>query len=175
MQFPLPLCRVVDSTNLLQVFDGDAGACLVFDKDVFPRFGMFLVIRAFSKANTVVLDVVFDTVLLPRHRGTRVFLVDAVSVVVVVVFLAVTGRIRTVIGFPLAVPRVEGFSEFLQNALTGLRMQSFVLGVTFQLGFEVAVVRNLTRVLPDLLRVVVRDVPELAGVPPVQVEHLLYL
>ncbi|ERG92078.1 MAG: hypothetical protein J07HQW1_02113, partial [Haloquadratum walsbyi J07HQW1] len=73
----------------------------------------------------------------------------------------------------LAVPRVEGFSEFLQNALTGLRMQSFVLGVTFQLVFEVAVVRNLTRLLPQLAGVVVSDVPEFAGVPPVQVEHFL--
>ena len=45
--------------------------------------------------------------------------VDAVVVVVVVVFLAVAGRIRSTVGLPLTVPRVEGFSEFLQNALTG--------------------------------------------------------
>ena len=43
---------------------------------------------------------------------------DAVALVVGVVFLAVAGRIvPVVIG---AVPRVEGFSEFFQNALTGL-------------------------------------------------------
>jgi len=37
-------------------------------------------------------------------------------------FFAVAGRVRSIIVLPIAVPRVEGFSEFLQNALTGLRM-----------------------------------------------------
>ncbi len=62
----------------------------------------------------------FDAVLLPRHRAAWVFFVDAATLLVVVVFLAVAGRIRSSVRLPLAVPRVEGFSEFLKNALTGL-------------------------------------------------------
>ena len=131
---------------------------------------MFLVTRALGESNAVVLGVVTDAVLLPRHRATRVFFVDAATLVVVVVFLAVAGRIRSTVGFPLTVPRVEGFSEFLQNALTGLAMQSLVLVVTFQLVFEVSVVGYLTRVLPDFSGVVVGDVPELASRPPVPVK-----
>ena len=61
-----------------------------------------------------------DAVLFPRHRASRVFFVDAITVVVVVVFLTVAGWIRTRVVLAFAVPRVEGFSEFLQNALTGL-------------------------------------------------------
>jgi hypothetical protein len=104
-----------------------------------------------------------------------VFFVDATALRVVVGFLAVAGGIRSTVGLPLSVPRVEGFSEFLQNALTGLTMQSFVFGVTFQLVFEVAVGRNLARVLPHVSGVVVSDVPEFAGRPPVSVERFLYL
>ena len=132
-------------------------------------------IRAFRKSDTVVLRVVADAVLFPRHRRTGVFFVDAVAVVVVVVFLAVAGRIRAIIGLPLAVPRVKGFSEFLQNALTGLTMQSLVFWMGLQLVFEVAVVGNLARFLPHFSGVVVSDVPELAGRPPVPVERFLYL
>ena len=62
----------------------------------------------------------FDAVLLPRHRAAWVFFVDAATLLVVVIFFAVAGRIRTRVRLPLAVPRVEGFSEFLKNALTGL-------------------------------------------------------
>ncbi len=81
---------------------------------------MVFVVRAFREPDVVVLGVVTDTFLFPRYGGTRVFLVDAVSSVVVVVFLAVAGRIRTRVVLAFTVPRVEGFSEFLQNALTGL-------------------------------------------------------
>lgn len=42
-------------------------------------------------------------------------------------------------------------------------MQSLVLVVTFQLVFEVAVIRNLPGFLPDLPGVVVCDVPQFAG------------
>jgi hypothetical protein len=104
-----------------------------------------------------------------------VFFVDPIAVVVVVVFLAVAGRIRSPVGLPLSVPRVEGFSEFLQNALTGLRMQSLVFWMNLQLVFEVTVVRNLPGFLPHLMGVVVSDVPEFAGRPPVPVERVLYL
>ncbi len=45
------------------------------------------------------------------------FFVEAVAVVIVVVFLAVTRWISSTVGLPLSVPRGEGFSEFLQNAL----------------------------------------------------------
>jgi len=47
--------------------------------------------------------------------------------------------------------------------------------VTFQFVFELAVVRNLARLLPHLTGVVIRNVPELAGRPPVYVEHLSHL
>jgi hypothetical protein len=43
-----------------------------------------------------------------------------------------------------------------------------------QLGLEVAVVRNLARVLPNFAGVVVSDVPEFAGRPPMPVERFLY-
>jgi hypothetical protein len=56
-----------------------------------------------------------------------VFFVDAAALLVVVVFFAVAGRIIPVI--ITGVPRVEGFSEFLQNALTGLTVQSLVLWI----------------------------------------------
>jgi len=44
VKFPSRFRLVVDGANLLQVFDRDAGACLVFDKDVLPCFRVFLVI-----------------------------------------------------------------------------------------------------------------------------------
>ena len=122
VEFP-PLFRlVVDGPNLLKILDGDAGGSFVFNKDVFPRSGVFLVIRALRESHSIVLGVVADAVLLPRHRATRMFFVDTTTLVVVVVAFAVARRIHPVVGLPLFVPRVEGFSEFLQNALTGLRM-----------------------------------------------------
>ena len=75
----------------------------------------------------------------------------------------VTLRVRSTVGLPFSLPRVESFSEFLQNALTGLGMESFVfwMGLGFQLVFEVAVVGNLARFIPDLSGVVVGDVVRL--------------
>jgi len=137
--------------------------------------GVFLVIRTFREPYSIVLGVVFDAVLLPRHRTAWVFFVDATALFVVVVFLAVAGWIRSIIGLPLTVPRVEGFSEFLQNPLTGLTVQSLVFGVTFQLVFEVAVVGDLPGFVPHFAGVVVCDVPEFAGAPPVSVERVIYL
>ncbi len=58
---------------------------------------VFLVVRAFRQANAVVLVVVCDAVLFPRHGGARVFFVDATALLVGVVFLAVAGRIRSVV------------------------------------------------------------------------------
>ena len=130
----------------------------------------------------------FDAVLLPRHRAAWVFFVDATPLLVEVVFLAVAGRIVPVI--TTGVPRIEGFSEFRKNALTGLAVQSLVLRVNLQLIFEVAVVGNLVRFLPDLSGVIVGDVvrlcltgsqtesenvPEFAGRPSVPVGRVLYL
>ncbi|ERG93368.1 MAG: hypothetical protein J07HQW1_03429 [Haloquadratum walsbyi J07HQW1] len=86
------------------------------------------------------------------------FFVDATPLLVEVVFLAVAGRIRSTVRLPRFVPRVEGFSEFRKNALTGLAVQSLVLRVNLQLIFEVAVVGNLVRFLPDLSGVIVGDV-----------------
>jgi hypothetical protein len=47
--------------------------------------------------------------------------------------------------------------------------------MNLQLVFEVTVVRNLPGFLPHLMGVVVSDVPEFAGRPPVPVERVLYL
>ena len=90
-------------------------------------------------------------------------------------FFAVAGRIRTRVRLLRFVPRVEGFSEFLKNALTGLTVQSLVVVVSLQLVFEVAVVRYLARGFPLLSRVVVGDIPEFRCTPPVPVKRFLYL
>ena len=79
VEFPATLRVVVDGTNLLQVLNLYTGACLVLDKDVFLRFGVFLVIRPFRETNAVVLGIVSDAVLFPRHRTARVFFVDAAA------------------------------------------------------------------------------------------------
>ena len=115
---------------------------------------------------------------------------DETALVVVVVFLAVAGWIRTIIRLPRFGPRVEGFRKLFQNFLTGLRVQSLVFRMTLQLVFEVAVVGNLARFFPLLSRVVVGDVvrlcltgyqtqsdnvPEFAGRPSVPVDRVLYL
>jgi hypothetical protein len=73
----------------------------------------------------------------------------------------VTLRVRSTVGLPFCLPRVESFSEFLQNALTGPGMESLICWMCFQLVFEVAVVRNLARFIPDLSGVVVGDVVRL--------------
>ena len=44
-----------------------------------------------------------------------------------------------------------------------------------QLVFQLLVVRNLARLLPDLAGVIVGDVPEFAGTPPVAVERVFDL
>ncbi|ERG96335.1 MAG: hypothetical protein J07HQW2_02812 [Haloquadratum walsbyi J07HQW2] len=59
------------------------------------------------------------------------FFVDATTLVIGVVFLAVAGWIVSV--FAGAVPRIEDFSEFLQNVLTGLTVQSLVRWMSVQL------------------------------------------
>ena len=100
---------------------------------------------------------------------------DAATLLVVVVSFAVAGRIRSSVRLPLAVPRVEAFSEFLQNALTGLTVQSLVVVVSLQLVFEVAVVRYLARGFPLLSRVVISDIPEFRCTPPMPVKRSLYL
>jgi hypothetical protein len=102
-----------------------------------------------------------------------VFFVDAVAVIVIVVFFAVARRVvPTII---TGIPRVEGFSEFLQNPLTGLRMESSILFVILQLAFQVRVIGDLPGFVPLLAGVVVGNVPELAGTPPVVVERLCNL
>ncbi|ERG97145.1 MAG: hypothetical protein J07HQW2_03631 [Haloquadratum walsbyi J07HQW2] len=44
-----------------------------------------------------------------------------------------------------------------------------------QLVFQFLVIRNLARPLPDLAGVVVGDIPELAGTPPMTVKRLCNL
>ena len=71
-------------------------------------------------------------------------------------FRARQGCIPTLAGVPhdshllrvvlvLLLPRVEGFSEFLQNALAGLTVQSLVFAVSLQLAFQLRVVGDLAR------------------------------
>ncbi|ERG96810.1 MAG: hypothetical protein J07HQW2_03294 [Haloquadratum walsbyi J07HQW2] len=96
-----------------------------------------------------------------------------------VIAFAVAGQIVSIVVG--AVPRVEGFSELLQNTLTGLTVQSVVLVVGLQLVFEVSVIGigigDFTCLIPHFAGVVFSDIPKLAGTPPVPVlvEHLLYL
>ena len=175
VQFPPLLRLAVDGPNLLQVLDRDFGASFVFNEDVVPVSRVVFVVRAFREPDVVVLGVVTDTFLFPRQGTAWVFFVDAVSIIVVVVFLAVAGRIRTRVVLPFPVPRVEGFSEFLQNALTGLRMESFVGCMSLQLAFQVRIIENLARVIPHLAGVIVRNVPQFRCTPSVQVEHPLHL
>ena len=87
VEFPSLRRLVVDGSNLLQVLDGDAGGRLVLNEDVVPVSRVVFVVCAFREPDSVVLRVVFDAVLLPRHRAARVFFVDATALVVVVVFL----------------------------------------------------------------------------------------
>ncbi|ELZ65784.1 hypothetical protein C457_15687 [Haloferax prahovense DSM 18310] len=74
---------------------------------------------------------------------------------------AVAGRSGTVVAVPtLPEPAVERFSEFFENALTGLRMQVRVAFVAFEFGFEFSVIGNLARFVPLFLCVVATDVPK---------------
>ncbi len=148
VEFPPFFLSVVDGPDLFQVLDLDVGARLVLDEDVVAVTRVVFVIRALRETNAVVFRVVAEAVLLPRHRATRVFLVDATALVVVVVLFAVARRV--VPSVVARVPRVEGFSEFLQNPLTGLRMESVVLVVFLQLVFQLFVTGNFAGVVPDL-------------------------
>ncbi len=118
VEFPPLLRLVVDGADLLDVLHVDVRTRLVFDEDVFSRSGVFLVVRALAETDLVMLWVVAESFLLPRHGAAGVFFVDAAPLVVVVAGFAVAGRVVPVV--ITGVPRVEGFSEFLQNPLTGL-------------------------------------------------------
>jgi hypothetical protein len=74
---------------------------------------------------------------------------------------AVAGRSGTAIAVPtLCKPAVERFSEFFENALTGLRMKVRIAFMAFEFGFEFPVIGDLARFVPLLLCVVATDVPE---------------
>ena len=47
--------------------------------------------------------------------------------------------------------------------------------MSLQLVFQLLVIGNLPGLLPDLAGVIVGDVPEFAGTPPVPVKRVLYL
>ena len=88
---------------------------------------------------------------------------NAVAVVVVVVFLAVARwGVPVVVG---TVPRTEGFRKLFENVLTGLAVQSVVFGVGLQFVF----VGNFAGFVPLLAGVVVGDVPQFGCRPPVPV------
>ena len=96
------------------------------------------------------------------------FFVDSAALIVVVVAFAVARWVVPVVVGTIS--RVKAFSELFKNSLTGLAVQSVVFGVVFHLGFEFRVVRNFASFVPLLTGVVVANVPEFAGTPPVTVK-----
>lgn len=72
-----------------------------------------LVVETFEEAEVVVLGIVLDTLLLPRHGGARV----------VVAVFSVAGWIGVFVSaLACFVPTGERLSKFFENSLTGLRM-----------------------------------------------------
>ncbi|ERG94006.1 MAG: hypothetical protein J07HQW2_00440 [Haloquadratum walsbyi J07HQW2] len=117
MQFPASFRFVVDSPELLQILNRNTGASFVFDndKDVLPRFGMFLFScdsRPWTGGHgcSWYRDGCHSASTSP-DRTARMFLVivNTIAVVVGVVLLAVAGRIRSTVTVrvSLAVPRHE--------------------------------------------------------------------
>ena len=101
-----PLTSVVHSANLLDVLNAYVGVSLVLTEDeVAPPV---LEVAALREPDAPVLGVVLEPVLLERNRGAGVL----------VAALAVCWRVRfRVPVLPVAVPRFERFSEFLDNSL----------------------------------------------------------
>jgi hypothetical protein len=104
-----PLAAFVHGADLLDVLDGNVGAGGVLTEDeVAPPV---LEVATFREPNTPVLGVVLEAVLFERNRRARVL----------VALLAVCWRVRVLVPvLPVAVPRCERLSEFLDNSLTGL-------------------------------------------------------
>jgi hypothetical protein len=101
-----PLATVVDGPNLLNVLDVCVGVGFVLAEDEVPP--PVFEVAAFREADTPVLGVVLEAVLFERDRRARVL----------VAVLAVCWRIRVLVPvLPMAVPRVERLSEFLNNSL----------------------------------------------------------
>lgn len=73
-------------------------------------------ILPFREPNSVIFRIVSDSFLLPCYRASRVFLVNAVAIVIVIVFFAVSRRVIPVV--ITREPRVEGFSEFSEQTPT---------------------------------------------------------
>ena len=97
MKLPPAFRTVGDSTYLLDVLNSRVRPGLVFDQQILPRFRVLFGFCAFRQANLVVFLVVLEPVLLPGDGGTRVFFVDSVAVVVVVVAFAVSRWIIPVV------------------------------------------------------------------------------
>jgi hypothetical protein len=151
----------VDGADLLDVPLGEVhiGARLVLTEHEVRA--VLFEISPFREANALILCVVFEASRLERHRGAWVR----------VAAFAVAGRSGTVVAVPtLCEPAVERFSEFFENALTGLRMQVRVAFVALEFAFEVPVIGNLAHVVPHALCVVATDVPELRRGPAEFVE-----
>ena len=93
----------------------------------------------------------FEASRFKRHSRTRVGIAA----------VAVAGRSGTIVAVPmLCEPAIECFSEFFENALTGLRMKIRIAFVAFKFGFEFPVIGDLARFVPLFLCIVATDVPE---------------
>ena len=102
-----PAVAVPDGSNLLDVLHGHVRSCFVFREDEVRAVG--LQVEPFAQTEFVVLGVVLDTVLLPRHGGAWVLVAS----------LSVAGWIRVCVAvLALFEPTVERLSEFFKNALT---------------------------------------------------------
>ncbi len=97
VKLPPAFRTVIHGTYLLDVLNSRVRPGLVFDQQILPRFRVLFGFCAFRQANLVVFLVVLEPVLLPGHGGTRVFFVDSVAVVVVVVAFAVSRWIIPVV------------------------------------------------------------------------------
>src|SRR6056297_2757079 len=102
---------------------------------------VFFEVAAFREANAGELCIMLEASRLERHSRTWVGIAA----------FAVAGRSGTAIAVPtLCEPTSERFSEFFENALTGLRMQVRIAVVAF----EFPVIGDLARVVPLFLCVV---------------------
>jgi len=160
----LPLLTGPDRSDLLDVLYVHirAGGVLA-ENEVRPRL---FEIRSFRESNPVVVGVVFETVLFECDRRAGML----------VALLAVAGWVRVPVAIlTVGVPRVERFSQFFENCLTGLSVQIRVAFVTLEVRFERAVVWNRAGFTPDTVAGPPGDVPEFRGGEPKRIEVVAHL
>lgn len=102
-----PVVAVPHGSHLLDVLHGHVRSRLVLTENEVRA--VVLQVESLAQTELVVLGIVLDTVLLPRHGGAWV----------VVASLSVAGGIRVCVTvLALFEPTVERLSEFFENALT---------------------------------------------------------